>query len=208
LELSDIPGNGKFNADNSLSIYGGFSLGTTGPNTFAYGEGGQSGGGANGNGGQGTLAVVNSNMLGAWYTWKKGDLSITPEVQGQWAGPLTKYATDAPDGGPNNIPKQTGNFGVALFASYKFGDSPYSIGGWGEWARSYGTGPQATWFVAPNASLVGFAVAPAYQYKQLIARLNLGYVHLLNNGTPTAGFGSQGTGSNQFVGTLELAFVY
>jgi hypothetical protein len=198
----------KFNANNSLSVYGGVPLGVTGPNTFAYGTGGLSGGGANGNGGQGELAAVNSTLIGAWYTWKKGDLSITPELQGQWAGPLTKYATDAPGGGPNNIPKQTGNFAAALFASYKFGDSPFSIGGWGEYARSYGTGPQATWFVAPNASLIGFAVAPAYQYKQLIARVNIGYVHLLNSGTPSSGFGDEGTGRNQVVTTLEFAFVY
>jgi hypothetical protein len=201
-------GTYKFNASNSLSVYGGVPLGTTGPNTFAYGEGGQSAGGANGNGGQGELAVVNSTMVGAWYTWKSGDLSITPEVQGQWTGALTKYATNAPGGGPNNIPKDTGNFAAALFGTYKFGDSPWSIGGWGEYARSYGTGAQADWFVAPNASLIGFAVAPGYQYKQLFSRVNLGYVHLLNNGTPTAGFGDQGNGKNQFVATLEFALVY
>ena len=61
-----------------------------------------------------------------------------------------------------------------------------------EYATSHGSGPQDTWFVAPNAELVGFAFAPAYQYKQLFARLNVGYVHLLNSGTPSAGYGDQG----------------
>jgi hypothetical protein len=74
----------KIDASNSVWLYGGIPLGITGPNTFAYGEGGMSAGGADGNGGQGTLAVVNSNMLGAVYTWKHGGLSITPEVQLQW----------------------------------------------------------------------------------------------------------------------------
>jgi hypothetical protein len=199
---------GKIDPNNSLNIYGGVPLGTTGPNTFAYGEGGASAGGANGNGGQGQLAVVNSTMVGAWYTWKQGNLSIIPEVQGSWTQPLTKYANVVSGGLSDNIPKGTGNFGAALFTTYKFGDSPFSIGAWAEYARSYGSGPQDTWFVAPNASLMGFAVAPGYQYKQLFARLNIGYAHLLNSGTPSAGFGDQGTGKNQGVATLEFALVY
>lgn len=194
----------KFDASNSLTVYGGVPLGTTGPNTFAYGEGGASGGGANGNGGQGELAAVNSTMVGGWYTWKSGDLAITPQIQYQWTDPLTKYAA-VPS---NNIPKQTGNFVADLFGTYKFGDSPWSLGGWAEYARSYGTGAQADWFIAPGASLWGFAFAPGYQYKQLFSRLNVGYVHLLNSGTPAAGFGNQGTGRNQGVVTLEFAFVY
>jgi len=198
----------KIDSSNSITIYGGVPLGTTGPNTFAYGEGGASGGGANGNGGQGQLAAVNSTMVGGWYTWKSGDLAITPEVQGQWTQRLTKYANVVSGGVSDNIPKGTGNFGAALFATYQFGDSPYSIGGFGEYARSYGSGPQDAWFIAPNASLLGFAVAPGYQYKQLFSRVNIGYVHLLNSGTPAAGFGNQGTGKNQGVVTLEFALVY
>lgn len=198
----------RFDANNSLSVYGGVSLGTTGPNTFAYGEGGASGGGANGNGGQGTLAVVNSNMLGAWYTWRQGGLSLTPEVQYQWTNALTKYAGDISGGVSDDIPKGTSNLGAVLFADYKFANTPYSIAGWGEYATSHGSAAQDSWFVAPNAQVAGFAIAPAYQYKQLVARLNMGYVHLLNSGNPSAGFGNDGTGKNQVVTTLEFALVY
>jgi hypothetical protein len=198
----------KIDANNSVFIYGIVSLGTTGPNTFAYGEGGQSAGGANGNGGQGELAVVNSNMLGAWYTWKMGNLSITPEVQFQWTPPINKYANVVSGGLSDDIAKETGNFGAALFGSYKFGDSPYSLAGWGEYATSHGSAAQDSWFVAPNAELAGFAIAPGYQYKQLYTRLNIGYVHLLNAGTPAAGFGDEGTRKNQVVTTLEFALVY
>jgi hypothetical protein len=198
----------KINANNSISLYGGIPLGVTGPNTFAYGEGGMSEGGADGNGGQGTLAVVNSNMLGAWYTWKDGGLSITPEVQLQWTRPINKYAGETSGGLSDDIPKETGNFGAALFANYQFGDSPYSLAGWAEYATSHGTGAQDSWFVAPDAQLAGFAIAPGWQYKQLFTRLNIGYVHLLNSGTPSAGFGDEGTGRNQVVTTLEFAFVY
>jgi Putative beta-barrel porin-2, OmpL-like. bbp2 len=198
----------KIDDNNSVSVYGIVPLGTTGPNTFAYGEGGQPEGGADGNGGQGELAVVNSNMLGAWYTWKIGQLSLTPEVQYQWTTPLTKYANEVSGGLSDDIPKETGNFGAALFGNYKFGDSPYSLAGWAEYATSHGSAAQDAWFVAPDAELAGFAIAPGYQYKQLFTRLNIGYVHLLNAGTPAAGFGDQGMGKNQVVTTLEFAVVY
>jgi Putative beta-barrel porin-2, OmpL-like. bbp2 len=198
----------KINANNSITLYGGIPLGVTGPNTFAYGEGGMSAGGADGNGGQGTLAVVNSNMLGAWYTWKNGNLSITPEVQLQWTRPINKYAGETSGGLSDDISKETGNFGAALFANYKFGDSPYSLAAWAEYATSHGTGAQDSWFVAPDAQLAGFAIAPGWQYKQLFTRLNIGYGHVLNSGTPSAGFGDEGTGRNQVVTTLEFALVY
>ena len=199
---------GTIDPNNSLTVYGAVPLGTTGPNTFAYGEGGAPQGGANGNGGQGQLAAVNSDMVGAWYTWKLGTLEISPEVQYQWTSPLTKYAGVVSGGVSDNIPKGTSNFGAAVFYNYKFADTPYSVGGWVEYATSKGSGPQDDWFVSNNAQLAGIAIAPAYQYKQLYARLNLGYVHLLNNGTPPAGFGNQGTGKNQVVTTLEFALVY
>jgi hypothetical protein len=198
----------KLDASNSLSIYGGIPLGVTGPNTFAYGEGGASAGGANGNGGQGQLAVVNSNMLGAWYTWSSGNLSITPEVQLQWTRPINKYAGVVSGGISDDIPKETGNFGAVVFGNYNFGETGFSFGGWAEYATSHGSAAQDAWFLAPNAQLAGFAISPGYQYKQLFTRVNVGYVHLLNNGNPPAGFGNQGNGRNQVVGTLEFALVY
>jgi hypothetical protein len=201
-------GEDKIDANNDVFIFGGIPLGITGPNTFAYNNGGLSSGGANGNGGQGQLANVNSNTLGAWYTWTNGGLSITPEVQGQYTRALTKYANVVSGGLSDDIPKSTGDFAAAVFGTYKFGDSPFSLGAWAEYATSYGSAAQDTWFVAPNAQLVGFAIAPAWQYKQLFTRLNVGYVHLLNSGTPAAGFGNDGDGKNQVIGTLEFAFVY
>ena len=82
--ISQYLATAKIDSNNNITVYGGVPLGTTGPNTFAYGEGGASAGGANGNGGQGQLAAVNSTMVGGWYTWKAGDLAVIPEVQGQW----------------------------------------------------------------------------------------------------------------------------
>jgi hypothetical protein len=61
--------------------------------------------------------------------------------------------------------------------------------------------------VAPDAQLVGFAIAPGWQYKQLFSRVNIGYVHLLKSGTPSAGFGDDGMGWNQVVTTPEVSLI-
>jgi hypothetical protein len=198
----------NFNAKDNLNIYGGIALGVTGPDAFAYGSGGESAGGANGVGGQGQLAAVNSNLIGAWYTWTRSGLSITPEVQYQYAKPLRRYATDTSGGISDDIPKTTSNFATAVFSDYQFARSPYSLGAWVEYATSHGSAAQDAWFVAPNAELVGVTVAPTWQHRNLYTRLNMGYVHLLDQGTPAAGFGTAGQGVNQVVATLEFGLVF
>ncbi|MBU6448434.1 MAG: outer membrane beta-barrel protein [Rhodospirillales bacterium] len=196
------------NADSNLNVFGGVALGVTGPNSFAYGSGGSSNGGANGVGGQGQLANVNSNMLGGWYSTVIDGLNLTSEVQYQYAKPLHRYADVTSGGVSDNIAKETSNLGVAEFAEYQFPGTDYSIGSWAEYATSHGSGAQDNWFVAPNAELVGFAVAPTWQHGHIYSRLNAGYVHLLNQGQPVAGYGNSGTGKNQVVGTLELGLVF
>jgi hypothetical protein len=208
LNYLQVSATDNINAHNNFTIFAGIPLGTTGPNTFAYGSGGLPSGGANGNGGQGQLANVNSNTVGAWYTWMNGGLSITPEVQVQYTRAITKYADVVSGGVSDDIPKGTGNFAAALFGDYKFGASPYSLAAWAEYGTSHGSAAQDAWFVAPNAELVGFAVAPTWQHKYLFARLNLGYVHLLDRGTPPAGFGNNGDERDQVTSTLEFGFVY
>jgi hypothetical protein len=39
-------------------------------------------------------------------------------------------------------------------------------------------------------------------------RLNVGYNHLLNLGTPVSGYGSIGTERNTVIGTMEFGFVF
>lgn len=195
----------NLDANNTIFVFGGAPLGVTGPNTFAYESGT---GPLNGNGSQGQLANINSNMLGAWYTWTHGDLSLTPEAQIQYTNAIHRYANVVSGGISDNIPKSTGNFAAALFGDYKFGPSPYSIAAWAEYANSYGSAAQDNWFVAPNAKLVGFAVAPTWQYKKIFARLNVGYMYLLDSGSPSAGYGNTGTGRNQLISTLEFGVVY
>jgi hypothetical protein len=201
-------GTDKFDAHNQFTIYGGAPVGVTGPNAFAYGEGGSPPGGADGVGGQQQLAVVNSNMIGAYYTWRNGGLTIIPEVQFQFTPKLTRFANDTSGGVSDNIPEDTGNFVAALFAMYKFPDTHYSIAGWAEYGTSYGSAAQDLWFAAPNQKLAGFTVAPAWKYNKIYVRLNMGYVHLLNLGIPVAGYGGQGMERDQVIGLTEFGFVF
>jgi hypothetical protein len=201
-------GNVKFDANNELSIYGGTHFGSTGPNAFAYGEGGMPSGGKFGVGGQQQLAVVNSTMIGAWYTWRYGNLSIIPEVQYQFTPALTKYAADTSGGFSDDIPGYTSAFVAALFGIYKIPNTHFSISGWVNYGTSNGSGDQDVWFAAPNQKLVGLAVAPAWKYKNIYARLNVGYAHLLNLGTPVSGYGNSGTQRDTLIGTMEFGVVF
>ena len=197
----------KIDPNNEFTVVGGAPLfGAVGPNAFAYGSGGLPGGGANGVGGQQQLAEVNSNLINAWYTWRNGNLRVIPEIQAQYTPKMTQWANVTSGGISDNIPKSTGYYAGALFLVYKFADTPYSISGWADYGSSYGSAPQDVWFTSPGAQLVSFAVAPAWKYNKLYARLNMGYAHLLNTGTPVAGYGSSGTARNTGVSMLEFGF--
>ncbi|MDE8350311.1 MAG: hypothetical protein POG74_12685 [Acidocella sp.] len=180
-----------FNSSNVLNVYGEANLGTTGANAFAY-SGGTVGSGN---------AYVNSNMIGAYYSYTNGNLNLVPEVQFQYAKKNTKAG----------IYNGTTDFGVALFGTYTFGTSPYSIGGWAEYYTEHtGSIDDYSQFSVPNSEAIGFAVSPTWQYKDLFARANAGYVYLLNNTDPYGnqnGFGTN-AGRGQFVGTLEAGLLF
>lgn len=201
-------GTYKFDPNNQLTVYAGVPVGVTGPNAFAYGEGGSPPGGGDGVGGQQQLAVVNSNMIGAWYTWRDGGLTILPEVQFQYTPKLTQFANETSGGISDDIPKGTSEFVAALFAMYRIPDTHFSISGWAEYGTSQGSAAQDVWFSAPNQKLVGLAIAPAWTYNKIFVRLDMGYVHLLDLGTPAAGYGSMGTGKNTVIGLTEFGFVF
>ena len=201
-------GTAKFDADNELTIYGGAHFGSTGPNAFAYGQGGMPSGGKFGVGGQQQLAVVNSYMIAGWYKWRYGSLSVIPELQYQFTPALTRYAADRSGGISDDIPKYTSSFVAALFGIYKIPNTRFSISGWVEYGTSNGSAPQDVWFAAPNQELVGLAIAPAWKYDQIYVRLNVGYAHLLNLGTPVSGYGSAGTERDTVIGTAEFGLVF
>jgi hypothetical protein len=169
-----------FNANNSLNVYGTLTYDRTGPNTFAYG-GGQTGLGN---------VFSNSNMIGAYYSYTTGSLNVVPEVQFQYAH-VDHLA---------GIDKYGSNFGAAVFGDYSFGTSPYSLGGWAEYYSS--NGPYA-FLITPHAQMVGFALAPTWQYKDLFARGNGGYSYLINGDRP-----SYQNGKGQFLATAEVGLLF
>lgn len=184
----------NINSNNALNVYGAMNFGRTGPNAFAYF------GGTVGTGN----ALVNSSTIGSYYSWTDGNLNLVPEIQYVYA------KTDALAGvypSADGTFKSTSTLAAALFGTYAFANTPYSIGGWVEYENSQGN---YDWFVGPSSEAMGIAVSPAWQYKDLYARVNAGALYLLrnkNNGA-TYGYGSDGTGKVQFTGTLEAGLLF
>jgi hypothetical protein len=169
------------NSTNTANVFGAINVGKTGPNTFAYG-GGTTGWGN---------AYVNDEMIGGFYSYTLGNLNVVPEVQYVFA------KTDHNLG----IDKSTSNLGAAVFGDYAFGTSPYSLGGWVEYENSLGS---QDWFVNADSEAVGAAIAPTWQYKDLFARANAGFLWL----TRTTAYGNNGTDRGQFEGTLEAGLLF
>ncbi len=181
------------NSTNAASVYGGANLGRTGPNTFAYGNT--------------TTAVygpeyVNSDLIGAFYSYTMGNLNLVPEVQYQYAKQDHEIG----------ITKGTDNYGAALFADYTFGTSPYSIGAWGEyWSSHTSAADNINWFIGPDSAGVGASVTPTWQYKDLFVRADGGYLYLTRHKDAEGneyGYGDNGTGRGMFTGTLEAGVLF
>jgi hypothetical protein len=178
-------------SSNVLNVYGAANLGRTGLNVQTYNGATVEEFGSN---------YINSNMLGAFYSFTAGSLNVVPEVQYVYAKTDHKVGID----------KTTANLGLATFATYSFANTPYSIGGWVEYTKSQGS--QHTWFVGPNSEAVGLAVSPTWQYKYLFARLNAGAIYLLQNSASgpgtTFGYNNSGLGKFQFTGTLQAGLLF
>ena len=181
------------NTTNAVSVYGGANLGTTGLNTFGYGNV--------------TTAFygpqyVNSKMIGGYYSYRMGNLNLVPEVQYQYAKANQRIG----------ITKGTDNYGAALFADYTFGTSPYSIGAWGEyWSSHTSAQDNINWFIGPDSEGVGASVTPTWQYKDLFARADAGYAYLTRNKGANGvkyGYGNNGTGRGIFTGLLEAGVLF
>jgi hypothetical protein len=181
------------NPTNAISLYTADNLGRTGLAAYGYG------GGTIGSYGP---EYVNSDMIGGFYSYTLGNLNLVPEVQYQYA------KADAKVG----ISKPTYNLGAAVFADYSLSStSPYSIGAWAEYFTSHTSAADETaWFIGPDATGVGASVTPTWQYKDIFARADAGYIYLLRN-KDTAG-NSYGYGDNkdhgEFVGTLEAGLLF
>ncbi len=185
-------GTYTFNANNAASIYYGGNLGTTGTAVKSN---------------EGPTAYQNSQMLGGFYSYTMGNLNLVPEVQYQYAKADQKIG----------IAKPTYNFGAAVFADYSLSaTSPYSIGAWVQYFTSHasavdGETGAGNWYIGPNAEGVALSVSPTWQYKDLFARADAGYIYLTNNKSTDGsiyGYGGNGTGRGEFVGLLEAGLLF
>lgn len=177
----------SFDDNNALSFYGTQNVGTTGPNTFAYG------GGTNGLGN----IFVNNDMYGAYYSYTNGNLNVVPEVQYVYAKANQRAG----------ITKFTSNFGAEVITNYQFGKSPWSLGAMAFYYKNIGPGG---WYLNPNSGGVGVGVTPSWTKGHLFVRGEVGMLHLTDLGTPSVGggFGNNGTDRNQVMAILEGGLVF
>jgi hypothetical protein len=189
----------SINDDNNLTLFGATNLGATGLGAGFYGNATRpyssttvaSAGAAN---------FVNSSVVGGYYSFATGNLTLVPEVQYVWSRKdpevgLTGYSS---------------HFGAALFVNYQLGESPFSIGGWLEYFTS--NGPE-TWFLNPGAQGFGMVVgptwSPAWAKKHLFVRGEVGALHLTTVGAPgSVGYTSSGTGRNQATFIAEAGVLF
>jgi len=182
------------NPTNAASIFYAGNLGRTGLAAYAYGGGDTASYGPE---------YVNSQMIGGFYSYTLGNLNLVPEVQFQYAKPDSKIG----------IAKGTYNAAAVLFGDYSLSStSPYSIGAWIEGFTSHTSAADETdWFIGPDATGIGASVTPTWQYKDLFARADAGYIYLTNNKATDGtayGYGDNGTGRGEFVGTLEAGLLF
>jgi hypothetical protein len=148
--------------------------------------------------GIGNLLYNNSALYGGWVSYTMGNFSVTPEIQYVYTSALRRYAPAV------DISKTAANFTSGVFADYSFGATPYSLGGFVEYATetsAHVDGGNGDFFgYGPGTSLWGGALTPTWQYKYLFARADLAFVHV----NATNGSGIKG----QFSGILEAGLLY
>lgn len=182
-----------------LNVYYAGNLGRTGLNAKTYSGDcsyGSTAPGCFGTVGNYGAYYVNSQMLGAYYSYTIGNLNLVPEVQYVFAKADQKLG----------LTKASSNASAAVFGDYAFANTPYSVGGWVSYENSNG---YDSWYAGPKSEAVGIAVSPTWQYKDLFARANAGAEYLLNNKVfSTASYGKNGTDKAQFTGTLEAGLLF
>ena len=189
----------SINDNNNLTLYGATNLGATGLGARFYGNATRpyssttvaSAGAAN---------FVNSSVVGGYYSYTTGNLTLAPELQYVWASKNPKVG----------LTDYSSHFGAAMFANYQFEGSPFSIGGWLQYFTS--NGPE-TWFLNPGAQGFGMVVgptwSPAWAKKHLFVRGDVGALHLITVGAPgSVGYGSSGTGRNQAIFLAEAGVLF
>jgi hypothetical protein len=180
-------------SSDAASIYGAANLGTTGPLAVSYADD--------------SPVYANSDLIGAFYSYTVGSLNLVPEVQYQYTKAIAKIG----------LSKPASDLGAAVFADYAFGTSPYSLGAWAEYFNSHSGASTDTAtnnfaaFIGPDSEAIGLSVTPTWQYKDLFARTDVGYLYLLHNKDANGfsyGYGNNGTGRGVFTGEVEAGLLF
>lgn len=187
------------NKQNSVTLFGATNLGSTGLGARFYGNATRPWT-ATSVAVAGAANLVNSSVIGGYYEFKAGGVTLVPEVQYVWS-------TRNPSVG---LTDYSSHFGAALFANYQFAHSPISLGGWLQYFTSNG---RETWFLNPGAQGVGMVVGPTWSpdwaKKHLFLRGEAGLIHLITVGVPgSAGYGSSGDGRNQATFLAEAGVLF
>ncbi len=190
------------NSTNSINFYYGGNLGRTGLNANTYGSGALPYDASH----VGMAPeFANSQMVGVYYEYTAGNLTLVPEVQYQYAKADSAVS----------IHRGMGNFVAVVLADYDFGSSPYSVGAWAEYFNQHESAADAQngtyWFYGPNASGEAVSITPTWQHKDLFMRADLGAL-LLNQtsayGLSRYGYGNQHKDAFQLSGLLEAGLVF
>jgi hypothetical protein len=189
----------SINDNNQLTLFGATNLGTTGLGARFYGSATRpyssstvaSAGAAN---------LVNSSVIGGYYVFTSGNLTLVPEVQYIWSTKNPKVG----------LTDYSSHFGVAFFTNYQFAESPFSVGGWLQYFTSNGS---ETWFLNPGAQGVGIVVGPTWSpgwaKNHLFVRSEVGLLHLTNIGAAgSVGYGISGSGRNQATFLAEAGALF
>ncbi|WP_414039683.1 outer membrane beta-barrel protein [Acidithiobacillus sp. M4-SHS-6] len=173
------------NADNSLSIYGMGNAGHTGniksttrysPNGYVNGE----------------LALDNSQMYGAYYTYTGSNFTITPEVQYVHTPKSITLGTTA----------SSYNISAMIHGAYDI-NNHWSIAAGVDYEHSSQSETNGIYFgYGPGSSALGIMVTPTYTNNGYFIRDELSYVRLSNY---TNGIGNDNR-PDQFRDILETGF--
>ena len=191
------------NSNNVLTVFGATNLATIGAGAKFYGNANLAyNSTANTVGARGLGSLVNSSMVGAYYSWTMGNLNIVPEAQYTWV-------TKTPSVGVADF---SSNLGLAVFADYQFGKSPYSLGGFIEYFSNTG---QNAFFLNPRSQGFGISLTPTWQGKYLFVRGDIGWIHLTSLGDSTVagyaggyGGGAAPTGRDQATFLIETGVLF
>jgi hypothetical protein len=147
-------------------------------------------------GGHNGSPLNQGSMWNLIYTHTDGPLVISPYIQ----------LIETPNTGPLGF-ASTQVWSGAVLASYSFDDN-WKLGLRGEYESETGN-PITNQFdvlgFGTGSSAYSFTITPTYQWKAFFGRLDLSYVGLTDQ---TVGFGSTGTGSDQFRLMFETGVVF